>query len=240
MNLSFKELFNIFLAKQPEANKDFLPDGTKYITFLNPFTLEKSLGANIDYNKFTFIASDGFFIKKLVWIFLKKRIIRYSFDFTSVATNVFAYMNRNKKTIFILGSTEESLTKFVSIYSIKYPDSKVVFYCNGFIDINDRFILNIINTIKPDVILIGMGARKQDEVAVRFINKKYLGVIYTCGGFIHQTSMNEIFYPSYINKYNLRFLYRIIKEPKVIKRILLFYPKFLFHFIFSFLKKDIE
>lgn len=56
---------------------------------------------------------------------------------------------------------------------------------------------------------------------VRVKNAGYHGIGFTCGEFIHQLAMNKInYYPAWINKYNLRFLYRMYKEPHTRKRYL--------------------
>lgn len=50
----------------------------------------------------------------------------------------------------------------------------------------------------------------------------YQGISFTCGGFIHQTSKNEIdYYPAWGDKTNLRFVYRMWKEPHTRKRFLI-------------------
>ena len=45
------------------------------------------------------------------------------------------------------------------------------------------------------------------------------GIGFTCGGFIHQTANNEIeYYPLWIDRMNLRFVYRMYKEKHTRKR----------------------
>ena len=41
----------------------------------------------------------------------------------------------------------------------------------------------------------------------------YQGIGFTCGGFVHQTAMNRMhYYPDWVDKMNLRFVYRMYKE----------------------------
>mgnify|MGYP000060826451 CR=1 FL=1 len=41
----------------------------------------------------------------------------------------------------------------------------------------------------------------------------YQGIGFTCGGFVHQTAMNRMhYYPNWVDKMNLRFVYRMYKE----------------------------
>lgn len=50
-------------------------------------------------------------------------------------------------------------------------------------------------------------------------NAGFQGIGFTCGGFIHQTANNEIeYYPLWIDRMNLRFVYRMYKEKHTRKR----------------------
>ena len=53
----------------------------------------------------------------------------------------------------------------------------------------------------------------QEQFLIKVKRIGYQGIGFTCGGFIHQTSKNEIdYYPAWIDKINLRFIYRMYKE----------------------------
>lgn len=58
-------------------------------------------------------------------------------------------------------------------------------------------------------LIVRMGALMQEKFLLKVKNAGYQGV-----GFIHQTSKNEIdYYPTWVDKTNLRFVYRMWKEP---------------------------
>ena len=80
-----------------------------------------------------------------------------------------------------------------------------------------------------------MGTPFQEQFLVDLKNLGWIGAGYTCGGFIHQTAANIKYYPEFFNTYNLRWLYRMIDEPKLIKRYLILYPKSTFLFFFDFI-----
>ena len=78
----------------------------------------------------------------------------------------------------------------------------------------------------------------QEKFLLKVKNAGYLGIGFTCGGFIHQTSRNEIdYYPTWVDKTNLRFVYRMWKEPHTRKRYvtagLLFPVRFIAEKIFG-------
>ena len=59
----------------------------------------------------------------------------------------------------------------------------------------------------------------QEQFLLMVKNTGFKGIGFTCGGFIHQTANDEIdYYPAWINRMNLRFLYRMIKEKHTRKR----------------------
>ena len=92
--------------------------------------------------------------------------------------------------------------------------------------------------LNSDFLIVGMGALMQEKFLLKVKNAGYQGVGFTCGGFIHQTSRNEIdYYPAWVDKTNLRFVYRMWKEPHTRKRYvmagLLFPARFIAEKIFG-------
>jgi N-acetylglucosaminyldiphosphoundecaprenol N-acetyl-beta-D-mannosaminyltransferase len=79
-----------------------------------------------------------------------------------------------------------------------------------------------------------MGSPNQENFLIELANEGWNGSGYTCGGFFHQTSKKGIqYYPTWCDKYNLRWMYRMYDEPKLIKRYVWHYPIFIFIFIFD-------
>ena len=89
---------------------------------------------------------------------------------------------------------------------------KIAGYRNGyFIDNDDRkkAIADIIKS-KSDFAIIGMGSPLQEQFALDLKNAGYKGIVFTCGGFLHQSASDINYYP--VNKYNLRAFYRLFHE----------------------------
>ena len=99
-----------------------------------------------------------------------------------------------------------------------------------------------ITQVNPDFLIVGMGALMQERFLLKVRNAGFQGIGFTCGGFIHQTANNEIeYYPLWIDRMNLRFVYRMYKEKHTRKRYvqaaLLFPARFLWEkLIFSWYK----
>lgn len=46
-----------------------------------------------------------------------------------------------------------------------------------------------------------------------------MGIAFTCGGFLHQTSHKINYYPNWVNKLNLRAFYRLTHEKGMFVRL---------------------
>lgn len=57
-----------------------------------------------------------------------------------------------------------------------------------------------------------MGSPLQEQFALDLKKSGYNGVVFTCGGFLHQTARGIKYYPEWVNKYNLRAFYRLFHE----------------------------
>lgn len=201
----------------------------KTVAFLNPYSYLKLYHANLDLNKFDKICIDGITLKIFLdLVYSGSKIARLSFDFTSVANLAFQTAANNAQRGFILGSDEVSNNRFLTKITKMFPGVSLDGR-SGYFD-NDEELTNFQNMLAKsdyDFIVIGMGAVKQEAVAIALKESGFRGRIYTCGGFIHQTALGSEgqYYPAWVDKLNLRFAYRMFKEPSTVQRYLFDYPK---------------
>lgn len=197
------------------------------VSFVNPVNYmllidNKEILCGIDYYFF-----DGQLAQRWIGWLRSKDYARISFDFTSVALQFFKYCEKNNKTLYILGATESELINFTHLLMGNFPNLKIVGYNNGYFQDNDfELIKDQIKVLQPDVVICGLGCPKQELISAKIgdISDKISTI--TCGGFIHQTQTKLQYYPSWINRLNLRMPYRFIKEPHTRKRFW-YYPEFL-------------
>jgi len=200
----------------------------KAVTFLNPYSFLKIHNSTLDLNKFDKVCIDGIALKIFLdLVFRGPKIERLSFDFTSVANLVFNRAAAETQRGFILGSDQASNDKFLTKIAGMFPGISLDGRSGYFENAEESYkCLDTLAASNYDFIIIGMGAVKQEDVAITLIDAGFQGRIYTCGGFIHQTAMGDgQYYPTWINKLNLRFAYRMFKEPSTIQRYLIDYPK---------------
>ena len=207
-------------------NSNFKPvPGTNMLNiYLNNYSYY--IVRNKSFPSKTNIMIDGIFMVNILKIFLKKKILRNSFDFTSNADLVFNYSKKSNRKLIRVGSTESNIKSVEKFLKKKYKIKNISSF-NGF-DKNLKSIL-MSHDLDNSLVVIGTGSPHQEDLAKSlFLNFKKIE-IYTCGGFFTQTAeslKNKRFnyYPRFFHKYNLRWLYRIYDTNYVLKRLLFYYP----------------
>ena len=190
-------------------------------TFLNPVSYLEAMRHKDMFMQFDGIYADGSILVKAIRILYGRKVTRKSFDTTSLAADVFDYATKEGKSIYIVSSEQNSVEKAVNHIKERFNGIQVIGYRNGFFKNEEEKDLEIrkIISLNPDYLIVGMGVIKQEEFLLRAKELGYLGIGFTCGGFISQIAENNIdYYPAWIDRMNLRFLYRMYKEPHTRKR----------------------
>lgn len=204
-----------------------LLDGSNDYSFLNPASIRISLKVKGS-EKIKYFIDGGLLVKVLNKYILKKNLVnRVSFDNTSIAKEVFSLCEIRKIKIFFVGAKHDEIKKFVEKIRSSYSDLEIVGYNSGYYLAGEEYeIFKKINDGRAGLVVIGLGAGKQEEFMLSLRNSGYKGVAFSCGGFIRQEcATTKDYYPYLINKFSLRWLFRMIKEPHTIRRYLFDYPK---------------
>ena len=211
------------IATEQWGDRDFLKEKRRIYTFLNPVSYLDALQHQDMFAQFDGIFADGSLLVKAIRLLYGKHITRRSFDMTSLAPRVLEYARNNKKSIYIVASKQEQVEGAVSIFQKNHPEINIVGYRNGyFADEKERDMeAKHIVALNPDFLIVGMKTIIQEKFLLKVKGAGYQGIGFTCGGFIHQTAKNgNDFYPAWVDRMNLRFLYRMWKEPHTRKRYL--------------------
>jgi exopolysaccharide biosynthesis WecB/TagA/CpsF family protein len=195
---------------------------SKLFTFLNPYSYllarkEKELFENFN------IKIDGILLVKVLNLFGFKNIKRESFDMTSLAPIVFEKAIKENKSIYFIGTKPNVIEKAIENIKEAYPKLNIIGFRNGYFKNEERSdILENIKELNPDIVVCGMGTPLQEQFLVDLQDTGWNGIGYTCGGFLHQTAGDIQYYPKWVDKYNLRWVYRIYDEPVLFKSCLLY------------------
>jgi N-acetylglucosaminyldiphosphoundecaprenol N-acetyl-beta-D-mannosaminyltransferase len=222
------------LLKQ-KTNKNSKKEFDKeIITFLNPYSYllyRKNLSLFTDFDR---IYIDGIILVKMLKLF-GIHTDRKSFDMTSLAPEIFNRCQNRGKSIYFMGSDKSSIENFIKEIRDGYPNLNILGWRDGFYnDLDEREVeIQKILEINPDFLVVGMGTPLQEIFLSDLKSLGWKGIGFTCGGFIHQTANGLNYYPKWINKFHLRWLFRIYDEPKLLRRYLVQYPKFFMIYIYD-------
>lgn len=177
--------------------------------------------------------SDGIFLTTLLNYKYGVNLKRISFDFSSIANDVFTYAQKENLHIALIGSTEDNITSCIKNLKKRYHEINITYYRNGFFNENELdTIIDCLNELHVDIVIAGLGTPLQEKTVIALKEKTTsVRALFTCGGFIEQTGIKEDYYFSIVKKYNLMWLQRMLLHKHVRKRMLIDYPRFLLNFV---------
>lgn len=150
-------------------------------------------------------------------------------DFTSA---LMEKMQQEGRSVFLFGSKPGVAEKAVDNLSAKYPELKFVGTNDGYFK-DDAPIIEKINSAKPDLLLVCLGAPKQEKWMMANAEKLDVGLMIGAGGSLDVFAGVVERAPEIWQKLGLEWLHRLLKEPRRIGRMMRL-PKFL---IFVIIKK---
>lgn len=227
--MSINKIYQRFYDKLPDLLEDILPvyEGCKIVTCLNAYYMVKLKEEDYHwYDEFDYIASDGMGPIKLNKLFGRPKSVRLSFDLSTMAGPVFRDMMAHGESLYVLGAKPGEVDRSVETITKNFEGIKIAGFHHGYIKDCKNEIVQEIKNSGAKVVIIGMGAPMQDEMAVLLRRAGFVGSVYTCGGFIHQTQDRIVSFPAWTNKFGLRWLYRIFTQSGILKRLVETYPKF--------------
>ena len=125
--------------------------------------------------------------------------------------------NQKKKTIYLFGAKEEVIERLVEVIKKNYPKIKILGFSNGYVEDKDA-VFNEIVKLEPDICLVALGIPMQEKLIMKYISKVKKGIYMGVGGTFDVLSGYKKRAPKIFIKLNLEWLYRIVTEPKRLKR----------------------
>ena len=123
------------------------------------------------------------------------------------------------KTFYMVGGKQEVIDATVEKLRREYPGIRIVAYRNGYLktDLERQALIDDVAEKKPDVVFVAMGSPKQ-EMLMEEMLQKHRAIYQGLGGSFDVYTGNVKRAPRWWVSHNLEFLYRLIKEPRRIKR----------------------
>jgi N-acetylglucosaminyldiphosphoundecaprenol N-acetyl-beta-D-mannosaminyltransferase len=152
-------------------------------------------------------------------------------------------LEKDKGTVFFLGSSNDTLNKIETKFKKDFPN--VAFggysppYKSVFSEKDSKAMCEAVNTIKPDVLFVGMTAPKQEKWVHQFKDQLQARNICAIGAVFDFYAGNIQRSSSFWINLGLEWLPRLLKEPRrLFYRNFVSTPKFILEVLsFKFLKK---
>lgn len=124
-----------------------------------------------------------------------------------------------EKTFYLVGGKPQVIEETVAKLKSQFEGINIVGYRDGYLK-KDKDRENLINDIvekKPDVVFIAMGSPKQ-ELLMEDISKRHKAIFQGLGGSFDVYTGHVQRAPKWWVDHNMEFAYRLLREPKRIKR----------------------
>jgi N-acetylglucosaminyldiphosphoundecaprenol N-acetyl-beta-D-mannosaminyltransferase len=199
------------------------------MTFANPATAiaakrNPALCAMLE--KFDLVGPDGIGMTIAMKVLHQQPALRISFDSTSLAPDVFLFAEGCGLTVVLCGGAPGVAEKARQEILAVYPRLQIVGVFDGFADA--KLTQQTILKLAPSIVIAGMGVFVQEMFLLSLVDQGWRGLGFTCGGYLDQLSVaGTDYYPAWVDKHDLRWAYRLVKEPRRLwRRYLVEYPEF--------------
>lgn len=202
------------------------------VTFVNPGSVALGLRDETfrnELSRFDLVLPDGIALVKALGL-RGIRGDRISFDSTSLAPHVFRIAQQLKKTVMLVGGGPGIAQQAARNLLAAFPGVRIVHAFDGFEEA-DRAAKCAVEEL-VDVVICAMGAGAQENFLLRLRDAGWRGCGFTCGGYFDQLSDGLHYYPVWVDRWNLRWAYRLYREPRRLwRRYFIDYALFLVSFV---------
>lgn len=148
-----------------------------------------------------------------------------------VFVNLLEFANENGLKVFLLGGTVRSIEKSTTIINSKYPDIVVDGEYGPSLDENAKALgenereilkktIDKINKFAPDLLFVGFGAPKQEKFVSGWMSELNIGGAMVVGGALDYFAGVAKLPPKWMASLGLEWLWRLVRQPSRIKRII--------------------
>lgn len=134
-----------------------------------------------------------------------------------IANELLKLLNKQQKSLYLFGASKDVIKQMVKVINNQYKNINLLGYSDGYVQDKDTVFDNI-SKLHPDVVLVALGIPAQEKLIYKHLNKFNKGIFVGVGGSFDVISGYKKRAPKVFIKLNLEWLYRILKEPKRIKR----------------------
>lgn len=134
-----------------------------------------------------------------------------------IAKFLLEYANEKCLKVYLFGSKQEVIDGMRKVIEKEYNHIKLIGTTNGYVNDKDKVFENI-SKLNPDIVMVALGIPVQEKLIYKHLNEFKKGIFIGVGGSFDVLSGIKKRAPKLFIKLNLEWLYRIICEPKRLKR----------------------
>ena len=198
--------------------KDYLNGEKNFVVNINPeiiMTNYKNNKIKSEFNKQKYQIPDGSGV--ILASKRKKGKLKERITGIDLMLKICETMQEYPAKIFLYGSKKDIANKAKEELNIMYPKVNIVETCDGYCD--ESIAIEKINKSHADILFVGLGSPKQEKFIMENKDKlKSIKIFMPIGGSLDVISKTKKRAPKWMQKNNLEWLYRLIKEPKRIFR----------------------
>lgn len=229
-----KKLFDKLYSKSGNSFYKILNENLKnnkkmFIVTANPETFMMS--ENDEEMKKLLLDNDTILVPDGIGIVKAARMLDYDIKERipgiDIANKLLELGNKEKKSVYLFGAKPEVIEAMKEGLKNNYPNLVIVGTSDGYVKDKNKVFDKIVKE-KPDIVLVALGIPLQEKLIYKHLNKFDKGIFVGVGGSFDVISGYKKRAPKIFIKLNLEWLYRILKEPKRLKRFYDSNVKFLF------------
>lgn len=138
--------------------------------------------------------------------------MRVSFDTTSLAPLVFGQALQHGLSVALVGGRPGVVERAAYQVTKAFPGLAISAVLDGYGDQDAK--IRELKMLAPSIVICGMGAGAQEHFLVNLATAGWTGLGLTCGGYLDQLANGLHYYPAWIDATNLRWAYRLMREPR--------------------------
>lgn len=202
--------------------------GDALVTFANPASTllaRRSAAFRRDLHVFDLVLPDGIGMCLALFLLHGLPARRVSFDMTSLAPLVFEHACLHDLDVVLVGGAPGIAAGARDRLTAHFPGLIMTGVFDGYGDL--EFTVQQVVALRPHILICGMGGAAQEAFLLKVRAHGWRGLGFTCGGFLDQLQYRLEDYPRWVDRMNLRWVYRLASEPgRLWRRYLLDYGWF--------------
>ena len=218
-----------------------IASGNFLLGYLNPYAYSVAK-TDPDFasklSRFDLVVCDGIGVQKAVEAVFKLTTPIISLDYSGIAADYLQLGADQNLNLCLVGAEKQDIKAAAAHIASKFPGFANIDAFDGFGNSTveaKQFILKS----SPDLVLVGLGMGFQETYMLELADAGWSGVGICVGGFFDKLAKPQLKYPEWTEKTRLRFLGRLIKEPRrMSKRYFIDYQPFIRMYLKHLVKRS--